>query len=120
MAESVSGLISALCWVPKGAARPVPAPAPVSEEEMAAMRKEAAAVAADVLNQSEDEGSEDWETEDEEMDAEEAVKKAQAVAAALKKSSSGGGGKDAKVRGVCVAYVGSDLVGASSSMPIQL
>ncbi|KIY96146.1 hypothetical protein MNEG_11815 [Monoraphidium neglectum] len=96
-----SGMISCICWVPKGAAKPVPEAAPVSEEELAAMRAEAQAVAAGVLGESgeeeDDEPSDDWETEDEEMDEQEAVAKAKAVAAALAASSSkgGSGGKTA-------------------------
>jgi periodic tryptophan protein 1 len=97
-----SGMISCICWVPKGAAKPVPEAAPVSEEELAAMRAEAQAVAAGVLGESgeeeDDEPSDDWETEDEEMDEQEAVAKAKAVAAALAASSSKGGSGGKTVR----------------------
>jgi hypothetical protein len=89
-----------LSWVPKGAASAVPRAAPVSEEELAAMRKEAQEVAADVMNaDEEDSDDEGWETEedDEEMDEEQAIAKAKAVAAALAAGSSAGGGAGGKV-----------------------
>lgn len=98
---SSGGMISAICWVPKGAAKPVPEAAPISEEEMAAMRKEAEDVAAGVLEQSEEEeDSDEWETEDEEMDEQEAIAKAKAVAAAVaaNKSGSSAAGSGKKVR----------------------
>jgi len=43
-------MISSLCWLPKGAAKPVPLPAPVTEEELASMREHAAGMAAGVLD----------------------------------------------------------------------
>lgn len=42
-------MISSLCWLPKGAAKPVPLPAPVTEEELASMREHAVGMAAGVL-----------------------------------------------------------------------
>ncbi len=46
-------MITSLCWLPKGAAKPVPLPAPVTEEELALMRDQAVDMAAGVLEVSE-------------------------------------------------------------------
>jgi hypothetical protein len=42
-------MITSVCWLPRGAAKPVPLPAPLTEEEMAVMREQAADMAAGVL-----------------------------------------------------------------------
>jgi hypothetical protein len=42
-------MISSLCWLPKGAAKPVPLPAPIDEEELANLREQAVDMAAGVL-----------------------------------------------------------------------
>jgi hypothetical protein len=92
---SSGGMISALCWVPKGAASAVPRAAPISEEELKAMRAEAQHLAAGVLGEEEEEDSEEeWETDDsddEEMDEAAAVAKAKAAAAALAAAAKGAG-----------------------------
>ncbi|GBG60547.1 hypothetical protein CBR_g8571 [Chara braunii] len=64
-------MISSLCWVPRGAAKPMPKQADPTEEELAAMREHASRLAADVGtldgNGSESEPSDD---EDDDGDAE--------------------------------------------------
>lgn len=42
-------MISALSWLPRGAAAAVPAPAPLNEEELAALKRTAADAAAGIL-----------------------------------------------------------------------
>jgi len=42
-------MISSICWLPRGAAKPVPAPAALTQEELGIMRQEAADMAAGVL-----------------------------------------------------------------------
>ncbi|KAF8072950.1 PWP1 [Scenedesmus sp. PABB004] len=93
-------MISAICWLPRGAAAPVPVPAPLTEEELAAMKEAAAQAAAGVLEGSDDDGgdgepsdsSSGWETDDdgaggEGMDVDAAVARARAAAAAIASSS---------------------------------
>jgi periodic tryptophan protein 1 len=86
-------MISSLCWVPKGAAKAVPQAAPISEEELASMRREAEEAAQDVLDDdaSNSDRDSEWETEDSEDaemdDAAAAVAKARAVAASMASTS---------------------------------
>jgi hypothetical protein len=86
-------MISSLCWVPKGAAKAVPEAAPISEEELANMRREAEAAAHDVLDDdaSDSDRDSEWETDDSEDaemdDAAAAVAKARAVAASMASTS---------------------------------
>jgi hypothetical protein len=42
-------MISSICWLPKGAAKPVPLAAPMNDEELDSLREKAADVAAGVL-----------------------------------------------------------------------
>lgn len=90
-------MISALSWLPKGAAKAVPTVAEPTEEELAAMREQMEAEAADMDDDDElDEPSSDADADDssdggmgEDLTAEEAVAKARAAAAALTSSRSG-------------------------------
>eukprot|EP00878_Enallax_costatus_P018464 GHUV01019436.1.p1 GENE.GHUV01019436.1~~GHUV01019436.1.p1 ORF type:complete len:481 (+),score=199.55 GHUV01019436.1:276-1718(+) len=90
-------MISSICWLPRGAAKPVPVAAPMTDEELAAMREKASDLAAGVLEGSDVEDADDaepsdssgWETEgdDDDMDVESAVAKARAAAEAIASSS---------------------------------
>ncbi|KAK9820102.1 hypothetical protein WJX72_006156 [[Myrmecia] bisecta] len=84
-------MISALCWLPRGAAKPVPEPEEPSPEELAELRRlaeeeqDGEPAPPDGLEESEEDST------DEEMDEQEAVAKAKAVAAALKAESRSSG-----------------------------
>lgn len=97
-------MISALAWIPKGAAKPVPEAAEVSEEELAAMSAAAeAAGKEEEAREEESEGSEDdsgeelpdalpSDSSDEEEDEAAAVARARAAAAALRAESAAAAG----------------------------
>lgn len=43
-------MISAICWIPKGAAKPVPEQAEITEEELAALKAQAEAAGGDEVS----------------------------------------------------------------------
>ncbi len=80
-------MISSLCWVPRGAAKPVPEAAVPSEAELASLRAEAEQMAASVLERGDDADEEDEEPssseQEEEMDEAAEVEHARAVAKSM-------------------------------------
>ncbi|PRW56745.1 putative WD repeat-containing [Chlorella sorokiniana] len=88
-------MISALAWIPKGAAKAEPEVAEVTEEELAAMRAAAEAEGGEEGSDTEDEEPSSSDSEMGEEDEAAAVARARAVAAAMKSSKGESGAPSA-------------------------
>ena len=101
----IAGMISAIAWVPRGAAKPQPSVVQLSEEELAATRAELIARG----DGDDDEGNESDESMDEEDVEREAIAHAKAAAAAITSTSRKGKGASSATDGLEAAMKELDM-----------